>query len=67
VWKKRSCIEFAVSVKVDDAYQTENKAIAVTYVTKEGDLVTAFVSTEKPTECGARGVVENAFSNVGWS
>jgi len=37
---------WAVSVRVDshvDAYQTENKAIAVTYVTKEGDLVTAFV------------------------
>jgi len=49
---------WAVSVKVDghvDAYQTENKAIAVTYVTKEGDLVTAFVSTEKPNRTWCQG------------
>ena len=64
---------WAASVKVDghvDAYQTEKKAVAVTYVTKEGDLFTAFVSTEKPTERGARGVlgaVKNAFSILGWS
>jgi len=63
----------AVSVKVDghvDAYQTETKTFAVTYVNKEGSLVTAFVSTEKPTERGARGAVgavKNAFSNIGWS
>ena len=58
----------AIAVKVDghvDAYQTENKTVAVSYISKKGDLVTSFVSSEKPTECGARGMlgaIQNAFN-----
>ena len=50
----------AIAVKVDghvDAYQTENKTVAVSYITKKGDLVTSFVSSEKPTERGAKGML----------
>ena len=63
----------AIAVKVDghvDAYQTENKTVAVSYITNKGDLVTSFVSTEKPIERGARGMlgaVQNAFTCIGWS
>ena len=63
----------AIAVKVDghvDPYQTENKTVAVSYITNKGDLVTSFVSTEKPIERGARGMlggVQNAFTCIGWS
>ena len=63
----------AIAVKVDghvDAYQTENKTVAVSYITNQGDLITCFVSSEKPTERGARGMlgaIQNAFNCIGWS
>ena len=63
----------AIAVKVDghvDAYQTENKTVAVSYISKKGDLVTSFVSSEKPIERGARGMlgaIQNAFNCIGWS
>lgn len=48
----------------------QNKTVTVSYITKKGDLVTSFVSSEKPTERGARGVldaIQNAFNCIGWS
>ena len=63
----------AVSVKVDghvDAYQVENKTVAVSYITTTGNLITSFISSESPTTRGAEGVlfaVKNAFNSIGWS